>query len=288
MTKHLSGNESPNLPVRLLAIARGLEDEGQFNVAKLYRALAFGELYRATLDRPRVGGDLEREMEHVVAELRLRGTAETMLERLEAARGMDFVNDWPPLSEIPNPYVCRNCGEVMLRGRPDRCPNCQARRLTLQEVPPTYFLDPMDPPAIIDTLASNRADVEQIVEGVGDDVAERGPWPMKEIVAHLIGAEGLLVGRARRMLEEDDPELGSVGPADFAGTEPDSISGLLDRYRESRRATSELARKLSPDQWQRAGRHPEWGRLTVQTQLAYVVRHEQSHLAELEARSQGR
>jgi predicted Zn-ribbon and HTH transcriptional regulator len=288
MTKHLTSSESPNLPARLFAIARGLEDEGQFNVAKLFRALAFGSLYRATLDRPRVDGDLERELELAVAELRRLGTAETVLERLETARGMDFVNDWPTLTEIPNPYVCRNCGEVILVKHPDRCPNCQARRLTLQEVPPTYFLEPMDPPAIIDALASNRADVEQIVEGVSDKDAERGQWPMKQIVAHLIGAERLLVGRARRILEEDEPELGSVGPADFAGSEPVSISGLLDRYQESRRATSELARKLSPEQWQRTGRHPEWGRLTVQSQLAYVVRHEQSHLAELEARRQGR
>jgi uncharacterized damage-inducible protein DinB/predicted Zn-ribbon and HTH transcriptional regulator len=273
--------------VRLAAIARGLEDEGQFNVAKLYRALALGALYRATMDRPRIGGDLEREMERTIAELRQRGMDKTVIEQLDTARRMDFTNDWPTLTEVPNPYTCRNCGEVIMGGHPDRCPNCQARRLTLQEVSPTFFLDPMNPPAIIDALATNYDDVEQIVEGVSDEAAERGPWTMKQIVAHLVGAERLLVSRARRILEEDEPELGSVGPADFAGSEPASLSALLDRYRQARRATSELARKLSPDQWQRTGRHPEWGRLTVQSQLAYVVRHEQSHLAELEARSKG-
>ena len=44
--------------IRLLAIARGLEDEGQYNVAKLFRATAWGEGTRATLERPRPNSGL--------------------------------------------------------------------------------------------------------------------------------------------------------------------------------------------------------------------------------------
>jgi hypothetical protein len=42
-------------------------------------------------------------------------------------------------------------------------------------------------------------------------------------------------------------------------------------------------RGLRVDQWERGGFHPEWGRITVRQQFAYVARHEQSHLGELAA-----
>lgn len=63
---------------------------------------------------------------------------------------------------------------------------------------------------------------------------------------------------------------------------------LLARYLELRRATLKRLRGLEGEQWQRAGRHPEWGRVTVLSQAAYFARHETSHLAQLLAATEGR
>jgi len=54
--------------------------------------------------------------------------------------------------------------------------------------------------------------------------------------------------------------------------------------REASQATIDRFSALTPAAWQRAGTHPEFGRMTVTQQLAYLVRHEQWHLAELEER----
>jgi hypothetical protein len=109
---------------------------------------------------------------------------------------------------------------------------------------------------------------------------------MRAIVAHLLGAERLLVGRAERMLAEDDPALGSVTPPfDDAGAD---LPTLVARFSAARERTLALLRTLTPAQWQRTGHHPEWGRRSVHQELSRVARHEHSHLAELEARRDGR
>jgi hypothetical protein len=46
--------------LRLLAVERGLQDEGQGNAARLFRAAALGEALRATRVHPRLGRGLEQ------------------------------------------------------------------------------------------------------------------------------------------------------------------------------------------------------------------------------------
>jgi DinB superfamily len=111
---------------------------------------------------------------------------------------------------------------------------------------------------------------------------------MREIVAHLLGAERLAVGRGVRVIQEDDPELASVSWAVTVADEPASMVDLVTRLREQRERTLSRFGALTPEQWRRAGHHPEWGRLTVHRLLSQLARHEQGHLAELEARRESR
>ena len=112
--------------------------------------------------------------------------------------------------------------------------------------------------------------------------------PTARILSHLIGSEQLLASRALRMLDEDEPHVASVAPDDIdAGVvAPPTFAGLLEDQSEQRRATHDRLVALPDGAWQRRGFHPEWGWLTVQ-QISYLVRHEQAHLAELEARAHG-
>jgi hypothetical protein len=52
---------------------------------------------------------------------------------------------------------------------------------------------------------------------------------MREMVAHLLGAERLGVGRAVRVLEEDDPKLASVNWTETVADEPASMADLVPR-----------------------------------------------------------
>jgi len=272
--------------LRLLAVERGLQDEGQGNAARLFSAAALGEALRATRVHPRLGRGLEQAAMDIIAELRAVNSGELAALMTHALATVSS-GGWPTLAQIPPTFVCRDCGEVMLGSPPPTCPVCLARALTFHEVGPFYW-ELLDVDHVLPVLAAGVTEVGGICAGVTEAQARRGPWPMREIVAHLLGAERLGVGRALRVLEEDDPELVSVNWTETVADEPASMAALVARLREQRERTLIRFGALTPEQWQRAGHHPEWGRLTVHRLLSQLARHEHGHLAELEARREGR
>jgi DinB superfamily len=272
--------------LRLLAVERGLQDEGQGNAARLFRAVALGEALRATHVHPRLGRGLEQAATEIITELRRVGSEE-LAAFMDQALATVSSGGWPTLAQIPPTFVCRDCGEVMLGNPPPTCPVCRARALTFHEIGPFYW-ELLDVDQVLPALAAGVAEVEGICAGVTEAQARRGRWPMREIVAHLIGAERLMAGRAVRVLEEDDPELVSVSWTDTVANDQSSIDDLVARLRDQRQRTLTRLGSLTPEQWRRAGHHPEWGRLTVHRLLSQLARHERGHLAELEARREGR
>lgn len=271
----------------LVDIARGLEDEGQYNAAKIFRAAAEAEVVRATRAHPRQGIDLEPAMDAAVAAARDAGLNDELVDMLHQASSSVQAGHWPLLEEIPRTYVCRNCGHVIFGEAPNACPDCAARPLTFQEFPPIFYLDYLSPELLVAALESNLAEIERSVGGVSEDDASRGVWPMRDMMAHLLGAHKLLGGRALQMLEEDEPKLTSVPSTDVKETEELGVAETLQRFRDLRLNILERVRDLDNNQWQRGGYHPEWGRITVLAQLTYMARHEQHHLAELELRRNG-
>jgi hypothetical protein len=273
--------------ILLLAIARGLEDEGQYNVAKLFRATAYGEGVRATMDRPRPNSGLYETMEAMIAELgdsEIGAPVEAMVSALATLRASGF----PTQEDIPATCACRHCGHVMLGEPPEVCPTCRARRMTYQPFPPVWYNAPITREEVLAAMQANLDDIQQISEGVTEAQADTGEWPFRAILAHLLGSEALLAGRAVRMIEEDEPQFVSVDPNDIGADEegtPPTIATMLEDLTQARQATIARFSALDPDAWQRAGTHPEFGRMTVTQQLAYLVRHEQWHLAEMEERA---
>lgn len=272
--------------VRLLAIARGLEDEGQYNVARLFRAAAFGEGVRATVERPRPASGLYEVMDAAIADLRSAGReaiAGAMADALATARAGGI----PTLEDTPLTFTCRSCGEVVLGDAPDVCPSCRARRLTFEPSPGIWYAAPMTPDEILAAMAENLADIQSMTVGVSEARADDGVWPLRAILEHLLGSERLLAGRAARMLAEDEPRFVSVDPNDIGAVDEAAVppvAALLEDLSQERQATIARFAAIAPEDWERAGTHPEFGRLTVTQQLAYLVRHEQWHLAELEER----
>ena len=116
----------------LTAIARGLEDEGQYNVAKLFRAAALGEGVRAAQERPRMGAGLAEALAAAIDDLRAEGRDEHLLRLMERGAAAALAGDWITLDEVPNPHVCRTCGRVIVRDSAQGCPECGAP-LSFQE-----------------------------------------------------------------------------------------------------------------------------------------------------------
>ncbi len=216
--------------IRLLAIARGLEDEGQYNVAKLFRATAYGEGVRATMDRPRPNSGLYEAMEAMIAELadsEIGAPVEAMTQALATLRAGGF----PTQEDIPATFACRHCGHIMLGEPPEVCPTCRSRRMTFQPFPPVWYSAPISREDVLAAMQTNLDDIRRISDGVTEAQADTGEWPFRAILAHLLGSEALLVGRAVRMLEEDEPLFVSVDPNDIGADEeatPPTIARMLE------------------------------------------------------------
>lgn len=268
--------------LRLVAIARGLEDDGAYNAAKLLRAAAASELVRATHEHPRPGPELLRAMEDAIAELRRIGTDAELLALMERALAAVRSGTDRFEGERTRVQVCRRCGEIFLGDLPPRCPTCGIGRLSVEEILPIYFLDPVEVGELVAQLRATPAAVAGLCHGLSEEQARRGEWPPRDVVSHLLGAERLIVGRAVRTLEEEDPEFRAVLPSEVVERGEPAFRELLERLREARERSVARFAALRPEEWRRTGRHPQWGRITLQQQLSYLARHEHSHLGDLD------
>ena len=116
----------------------------------------------------------------------------------------------------------------------------------------------------------------------GDD----GGWSMRQVVAHLRDAEGVLRFRVQLMIEQDNPTLESLAVFAWAAAgddRPETTAAIFQTYEASRRETLALLHRLPPSDWQRTGQHKEFGQVTIQQQASYFSAHEQTHLAALSA-----
>ena len=88
------------------------------------------------------------------------------------------------------------------------------------------------------------------------------------------------------MMEQDNPTLESLAVFAWAASEgerPATTAEIFQTYQASRGQSLALLHSLSPEGWQRPGRHKEFGQVTIQQQASYFSAHEQTHLAALSA-----
>jgi hypothetical protein len=284
---------------RLAIVARGLEREGAYNAAKLVRAALERELVRyAEAGAPRGPAAVVAAVRDLAAAAPDEPPA--WLERLWVVADLVATSGTVTLRDVPAIRVCRVCGELFIGDDvPPTCPECEAPALSFREILPVWYLEHAEPGTILAALAAGPGHVAGAVGGHEDDALDRAPapgeWSARETLQHLVFTETLLSGRIARMLAEDEPDLAAwsvswgTAPSD-EGSEAtdDSASAIVRRYRAMRHETVEALRMLDEAGWGRAGRHPEWGRVTVLGQAAYFARHEASHLAQLVAAAQGR
>ncbi len=284
----------------LARLARAVELIGAYNGAKLLRAALDRELVRWAVDhRPDDDDELEPALVAVAAGLRASGGSTELAARLEAIAPIVGSRGVVTLDDAPEARTCRVCGELFIGPPPATCPACEAPALTFREQPPTWFLDPIEPGAALEALAAGPARLHAAVDGLPAARLDRAPrpgeWSVRETLEHVVGAEELLATRVARLLDEDEPDLVAWVPAsgeapsdEATPTTGASAAELIARYDALRAATVDRLRGLAPADWLRAGRHPEWGRVTVLAQAGYFARHQASHEAQVAAATEGR
>lgn len=276
----------------LLALADRLEGHGQYNIAKLSRAAADSLVRRAAyaLALPGDPDEVLSDLNHLLIALPGFGLGEAFVAALE--RGATAMGDGrlPLIDETPTPYVCRTCGALVM-ARPDApCETCGAWPATFQPFKPVYWLDALQPAEALVQLADTPERVAELLAGLGEEQRARpaadGGWSMRQVVAHLRDAEGVLNARLRLMVDQDNPVLESLAVFAWATSEanrPPTTAEIFQTYRDSRRETLAILEVLSPWDWQRAGQHKEFGPVTIRQQASYFSAHELTHLAALDA-----
>jgi hypothetical protein len=281
---------------RVSALAGRFADEGYMNLNKYLEAGIYSQIKRAAWEyRPKVTRQtMQTELETCMVFFSEQGAGEDFMSVLENGNqgiiehtASDFL-----ISEAPDVYVCRTCGQVALSSAPQRCPQCGAWPGGFRKFVAVFNMDntePIHPVAVIQLFASNAKDLADLVKDLPDEVLAKKPgeneWSIKDHIAHFYDAQEMLDTRLDLMLNYDDPELEAMAlyeQADQEGGRPTETLDMLNKFLELRSRSITLLEELPLKDLWRTGRHAEFGRITIIRQVAYLAYHEQTHLPEIE------
>jgi uncharacterized damage-inducible protein DinB/DNA-directed RNA polymerase subunit RPC12/RpoP len=195
----------------------------------------------------------------------------------------------PLIEETPHAYVCRTCGHFVLNEPAEKCPTCGARPVTFKRFLPVYWLDALDPIAVLERLRQTPLEVAALLEGLSEEAMSQRPadggWAIRNLVSHLRDAQGVLSFRLSSFLEQEYPILESKAVFEWATEEeerPPTTREILDTYRASRQETIAKLEGIPLSDWWRTGQHEEFGTVTLKQQVSYFASHEVTHFPQFE------
>ena len=277
--------------IQLHALARKLEGEGQYNVAKLVRAAA-DSMLRSSAYAVELSSKKDKLAEAVIGiaeELSRFDLEVDLIQALRRGASAMVEGRLPMIDETPHPYVCRTCGHIKMDHPGSNCPVCGARPRTFQRYLPVYWLEAMDPIEAMNWLRKTPDEVKNLIEGVSEEALHRRPtegeWNTRNVLSHLRDAQGVLDYRVNLLLNEDDPVIESKAVFEWARDEADrspNAEQLFETYLASRRKTLSVLEGIHLVDWWREGRHEEFGVVSIRQQASYFATHELTHLPQIE------
>jgi DinB superfamily len=144
-------------------------------------------------------------------------------------------------------------------------------------------MDAAEREALIDQYEDGFRAVSAALEAISDAELEAreapGEWSPREIVHHLADSEMTSAIRLRLLIAQDAPTLLGYDQEAFVrhlySDRP--IAPSLAAFEAARAATAPILRRLSEEQWRRAGTHSESGRYTVEDWLRIYGSHAHDH-----------
>ncbi len=132
--------------------------------------------------------------------------------------------------------------------------------------------------------------IDEAIEGLSDDELRRRPspdeWSALEVCCHLRDYAEIEGQRVRRLVEEEEPALEAWDEQELAAERKYSQDDPRRASTALRAFWGGLAYQLeglSDEQWERAGNHPELGRVTVRSRTDRQVAHAHAHLEQIRA-----
>jgi hypothetical protein len=140
-------------------------------------------------------------------------------------------------------------------------------------------------PAALDVLEQTPAVLRSILAPLPAGVAEAPGaegWSPHDVVAHLASLTGpTFVDRVTLMLEQDDPLVPGVDEHEVleaSGLRRTPLGALLDGFAAHRAEAVAWARRITPGQLARTGRHEVAGPLTVAEVINHKAWHDLMHI----------
>ena len=136
---------------------------------------------------------------------------------------------------------------------------------------------------LIDRYEDGFRAVAAALEGITDAELEAregpGEWSPREVVHHLADSEMTSAIRLRLLIAEDDPVIVGYDQEAFVRRlYPERpIGPSLAAFEAAREATAPILRRLTEEEWARAGTHSESGRYGVEEWLRIYAGHAHDH-----------
>jgi DinB superfamily len=135
------------------------------------------------------------------------------------------------------------------------------------------------------SAAALRAAVQAVPAGKEMQQPLPGEWSVQETLVHVRNVALLVLGlRIRRLLYERNPVFADYddGPVRQANLgQPEPIDEVLDMIVSEHEQIARLVRSLPDADWQREGRHPERGSMSIEFLVRWAGEHAEEHAAQI-------
>ena len=142
--------------------------------------------------------------------------------------------------------------------------------------------------ALVRRLRAQAADVQRLVSGLDEDSLARrtvpDKWSMKELICHCRRMEEIFADRVARMLTEETtiiPYDNPDGDEAFVALTRRPAAEVLAEYLADRDALCRRLEGLTPAEWHRKARHPQFPHFDVHFQIEAMAHHEAHHVYQL-------
>lgn len=109
-------------------------------------------------------------------------------------------------------------------------------------------------------------------------------WTLLDVLGHLRDFDGFFRGRAEQICAQHYPTLPAYDHEALAierAYSAGNLRAMLEEFNASREQTRGFFSDLAPEQWERAGIHPERGHFTLTDAAIQVGHHDVTHLEQI-------
>ena len=143
--------------------------------------------------------------------------------------------------------------------------------------------------ALVQRLRSQAAEIRRLTAGLDEAaLATRtvaGKWSLKELVCHFRRMESVFGERFRAMLSDENAAIVPYNDPDaddvFLELTRRPTEEVLSEYLTEREALCRRLEVMSPREWHRKARHPDFPHYDLHFQVEYMAHHEAHHIYQL-------